>query len=170
MKLIEALKMEKRLIERISDLQDKIGEHSAYLDFETPRYENQKEQVAKWVDSVRDSLRELEKLRFNILQTNLMTHVTIEIGDSKVTKPIQSWIFRRRELAKVELNTWLRLTDRNLREGQIQESTGNTKSVKIIRCYEPKQKDDMVSVLKEEPTTIDSALEVVNATTDLIEG
>jgi len=169
MKLIEALKAEKRLLERIADLNKKVSEHSAYLDFETPRYEDQTSQVKKWMDSIRDTLQETERLRLAIQQTNILTLVMIELEGKLLQKSIASWIYRRRVLAKIEGQSWANLTDRGLQEARIRESTGKDRDIKIVRCYDPAEKDLKLRALQEEPGLIDSALEVVNASTDLME-
>ena len=41
--------------------------------------------------------------------------------------------------------------------------------VKLIRYYEPAKRDTAMDILRREPYTIDGALEVVNAVTDLVE-
>lgn len=168
MKLIEALKSEKRLLAKVEDLKQKVREHSAHLDFETPRYEDQTKQVSQWMDTIRDTLHELETLRLGIQKTNIGTMVAIQIGDNSIVKPLQSWIYRRRQLAQIELSAWQQLTDRGLQEARLQESTGQIRDIKLKRCYDPAKKDKMMAMFREEPSLIDSALEMVNAITDVV--
>jgi hypothetical protein len=61
------------------------------------------------------------------------------------------------------------LSDRGLKEGLIKNSQGETVEVKIVRYFDPAERDKKVAMFKSEPHEIDAALEVVNAVTDLIE-
>jgi 2-succinyl-5-enolpyruvyl-6-hydroxy-3-cyclohexene-1-carboxylate synthase len=169
MKIINAMKQIKDLQMKAEDLRGKIAAHSADLDFETPLYADQRTQVTGWLQAHSDIMREILRLRLAIQKTNLETQVTIRLGNQPVTKSIAAWVHRRRDLAKYDLDAWSKLTDRNLREGSITQSTGQQKEVKIRRYYDPVQRDDMKVMYKSEPNVIDSELEVVNATTDLIE-
>ena len=105
-----------------------------------------------------------------IQRTNLATPVTIHLGDRNVTKNIAEWVWRRREYAGIDLSTWSKLTDRNLKEGTGQNSSGTPVEVKILRHFDPERRDNMVMMFKGEPHEIDAALEVVNAVTDLVDG
>lgn len=169
MKIIQALKQQKDLIKKAEDLQDKIAKHSAYLNFETPVYKDQRQQVDEWLQAHSDVLKELLRLRLAVQKTNLETPVTIELGGKSLTKSIAAWIHRRRDLSKIECAAWQKLTDRKLKEGKVNETTGNVLDVKIVRCYSPEKRDLMVEILEGESSVIDQHLEIVNAVTDLIE-
>jgi len=169
MKIIEALKQIKELQKKADDLRGKIAKHSAYLNVENPVYPDQKKQVAEWIQAHSDILKEILRLRVAIQRTNLETPVTITLGDKDVTKSIAEWIHRRRDLANEEAIMWQQLTDRNLKEGTMKQSTEQLVEVKIVRCYDPSQRDEKVYLYSSEPTTVDAKLEIVNAVTDLIE-
>lgn len=169
MKIIEALKEIKNLQRKADGIKEKVGKHSAYLNVETPVYPDQKGQVREWVQAYSDVLKEILRLRLAIQKTNLVVDVTIEIAGKPVTKSIAAWVHRRRDLAKLEATIWQALTDRGLREGQMKQSTEQIIDVKIIRCYDPKERDEKLEIFQSEPLLIDSRLEVVNAVTDLIE-
>lgn len=98
-----------------------------------------------------------------------MTPVTIIIDDKEVTKSITEWINRRRLLAALDKKTWSSLTNRGLRDNRIQQSQGTIIDVKVRYYFDPVKRDKMLDILTSEPFLIDSKLEVVNATTDLIE-
>ena len=104
-----------------------------------------------------------------IQKTNLATDVTIELGGKQVTKTIAEWIHRRRDLANLEQSIWANISDRGLKEGTIATSTGEKTEVKIRRYYDPEERDNKVSLFREEPSIIDRTLEVTNAVTDLVE-
>jgi hypothetical protein len=169
MKIIEGLKQIKDLARKAEDLREKVGKHSAYMNFETPVYADQKGQVSEWIQAHTDILKEILRLRVSIQKTNISVPVTIEIGGRQVTKSIAEWIHRRRDLAKMDSEMWRKLTDRGLKEGQGINSMQQPIEVKIVRCYDPKERDNQMSVYDSEPSTIDAKLEIVNAVTDLME-
>lgn len=169
MKIIEALKQIKDLARKADDLRKKIAQHSAYLNFETPLYADQKGQVGQWIQAHTDILKETSRLRVAIQRTNILTPVTIELDGKQVTKTIAEWIHRRRDLAALESEAWKKLTDRGLKEGSMQQSTTQVLEVRIVRCYDAKERDSKIMALDSEPSVIDAKLEIVNAVTDLME-
>lgn len=169
MKLIEALKQTKDLVRKAEDLATKVGQHSAHMNYETPVYPEQKKQVREWVQAHSDIMKEILHLYISIQKTNLVTPVTIELGGKQVTKSIAEWVHRRRGLATREARCWQKLTDRSLKEGQVKDSQGQAIEARIIRCYDPQERDTMVALYESEPSIVDAKLEVVNAVTDLIE-
>lgn len=171
MKIIEGLKQIKDLAIKRDDLVAKVKQHCADLDFETPLYENQKEQVRQWIQAHSDVCKEILRLRVAVQRTNLTASVTIELGGKSVTKTISEWIHRRRDLATAEHTIWSALTDRNLREGQMQSTQpgGAPRDVKIRRYFDPVERDTKIELYRSEPGIIDRTLEVINATVDLVE-
>lgn len=170
MKLIQAMKQLKDLAIKAEDLRGKVGQFCADLSIETPTYADQRRQVAEWIQSHGDILKEILRMRVSIQRTNLATPVTIEIDGKHVTKSIAEWIHRRRDLAKLELDIWQKLGDRGLKEQNVQTTPGGAVTeVRIRRYYDPATKDAKTALYRSEPSVIDSTLEVVNATTDLIE-
>jgi len=169
MKLIEALKKVKYLQKKADDIKEKIGKHSADLDYETPVYADQRSQVTSWIQGYTDILKDISHLQYAIQKTNLEKQVKIKLGDNVVEKSITEWILRRRTLAKQELSMYKMLTDKNLREGNVQFSGGQVVPAKIRRYYDPVERDKKLEELTTEPHEIDATLEIVNATTDLID-
>ena len=169
MKIIEAMKRIKELSVKAADLQNKVGATCAHMDIETPLYADPKSQVTEWIQAHHDIVKEILKLRTGIQRTNLATTVTIEIAGRQVTHSIAEWIHRRRDLANLEMQMWGKLGDRGLKEGAIGSSTGGeARIVKIVRNFDPKQRDAMVDEYRSEPSKIDGTLEVVNAVTELM--
>lgn len=169
MKIIEALKKMKDLLKKADDLKAKIAAHSADLDCETPVYSDQKSQVASWLQSHSDILKEISKLNYQVQKTNVLTKVSIEIDGKHIEKSICEWLLRRKKLAAMEQSAWQALTDRNLREGNINQSNGTQLFVKIRRYFDPKERDHKVSVFSSEPSIIDAKLEIANCVTDLLD-
>lgn len=170
MKLIEAMKKLKDLNVKAEDLRAKVAANAACLSIETPLYgADQKATVDGWIQAHSDILQEILKLRVAIQRTNLATPVTIEVGGKQVTKNIAEWIHRRRDLAKLDMDMWSKLGDRGLKEQNVQTSPGGpVTEIRVMRFYDPKQRDEKVGVYRSEPSVIDATLEVVNATTDLV--
>lgn len=169
MKIIEALKKIKYLELKCKDLVDKIKNNCCDMDYETPVYTDQKIQVSEWLQSHKDVVREIGKLKYNLQKTNVLTKVTITIDGHDVTKSITEWIDRRRTLAETEKQAWLILSNRGLRDMRLQQSSGQVVDAKVRYYYDPKQRDKQIEVLTSEPSLINSRLEIINATTDLIE-
>ena len=168
MKIIEAMKRVKANKEKIADLHNKIAGASANLSFETPLYGTETaNRLNEWTQACDDLTQENIRLLTGIARTNLVTPVTITLGEKSVTKSIAEWVWRRREYAALDLATWSKMTDRNLKEGTGQTSVGTPMEIKIMRHYDPVRRDKMIAMYKSEPHEIDSALEVVNAVTDL---
>lgn len=173
MKIIEGLKKIKDLQRKAEDLRTKIGKYCADLDNETPAYETpekQREQISAWLQAHSDILKEILNLRITIQKTNLETQVTIEIRDEKhVTKSIAEWIHRRKELAGLEAQAWEGLTHKALRPINYRKEGNDTVLVANVRKYFDQQtRDLMVENFTSEPSRIDAALEIINATTNLL--
>lgn len=169
MKVVEAMKRVKLNKQKIADLQAKLKQVCANLSHETPLYPDTSQKVREWLQSCRDLSQENVRLLCAIARTNLATSATICVGGQPVTKTVAEWVWRRREYANLDLATWSCLTDRGLKEGQSNSTTGVPFEIKIIRHYDPAKRDEMVAMFKAESYEINSALEVVNAITDLIE-
>lgn len=170
MKLIQAMKKLKDLNVKGDDLRKKVMNHCADLTIETPQYPDQKRQVGEWMQAHGDILKEILHLRVAIQRTNLATSVVVELGGKQVSKSIAEWIHRRRDLAKLEEGMWAQLTDRGLKEQNLQTTPGGTVTeVRIRRYFDPVERDARRELYRSEPSVIDATLEIVNATTDLIE-
>jgi hypothetical protein len=170
-KLIQAMKQLKTLAIKCEDLRAKVAQHCTDLNIENAPYgDGQKAKIDEWMQSHSDTLKEILRLRVAIQRTNLATPVIIELDGVGVKKSIAEWIHRRRDLAKLELSMWQQLSDRNLKDQNVQSSpTSPVTEIRVRRYWEPATRDSKVALYKSEPTTIDASLEVANAVTDLIE-
>lgn len=169
MKIIESLKKVKELYKKADDIRGKISKYCVKMSFEQDRYENQGEQVKSWIQAHHDIVLEIERLRERIAKTNLATEVTIEVGGNKVTKSIHSWISRRRDLVGLEMTCWQQLDDKGMNDQKIRMSNGEVQEMTVVRFFDYKDKDHKLDTLKEEYTSIDSTLEIINATTDVLD-
>lgn len=179
MKLIEGLKIQRDVMRKIDDLKKKIQTHASYSSIERPVYqvENgdpsdqsaQTAQIKKWTQSCADMVKLLADIRLRIQYTNLITPVTIEVGGKNVTKSIADWIHWRRDFSSVMYSVASSLTDKSIREGVITTSQGERQEVHIVRCYSPAQRDADMEEYRNMRYKIDSTLEIVNATTDMVD-
>lgn len=169
MKLIEALKKQKYLLRKAEDIRQKVKNNCARSSLETDKYPDQAGQIQGWLQSHSDIIKEISSLRYYIQKTNLVTSVPIQLGSKVVTKSIAEWIFRRRDLALEELKMFQCLTDRGIKEGLGTGPSGDELSIKIVRFYNIVERDKTRERLQEEPMLIDGALEIINATTDLLD-
>jgi len=168
MTIIEAMKLRKRLAEKAVDLRGKIGQNCAIMDGQSPMYPDQKTKVEGWLQSHRDIVQLMGRLSVAIQKTNLLTPVTIVLGNKEVTKSIAEWVVRRRELAPMDLAAWGQLGDRGLKEQALQDrQTNEIKIIKVIRFFDPSKRDEMKDLFSSEPSRIDAKLETVNALTQL---
>lgn len=168
MKLIEGMKLKKELQVKAEDLRKKIAQHCAHMSIENPVYGDQRKQVDSWLQAHQDIVKQIRNLTLAVQQTNLATKVTMEIGGEPVELSIAEWILRRRELANMEKAAWEALSDRGLKDQVMKRTDGQPQEIKVVRYYDPVQRDTKVDQFKHEPGMIDRKLEVVNASTELI--
>jgi hypothetical protein len=172
MTIIEAMKRIKANKVKLADLQQKIALYSAHTSLEaesTPYGHNTAAKVAEWTNTCEDLSQENMKLDIRIQKTNLATPVTIALGGREITKCIAEWVLRRRKYANDDFQTWSRQTDRGLKVGMTQGSQGAPVEVKLIRNYDTDLRDKKMVMYQMEPHEINAKLEVVNATTELLE-
>lgn len=171
MKIIQAMRELRDLAEKAADLRTKVAANCANLSTDTPKYEDMKQKIREWTQSHEDTLKRILHLRLAIQRTNLLTNVTIELDGKQVTHTIAGWIHRRKDLAPLALRLWGDIGDGNRREGQVQLAPGaDPLMVKIVRHWDPEERDRRLDLYRREPSIIDGHLEIVNATTDLLEG
>jgi hypothetical protein len=170
MKIIEAMKTVKSNQAKQADLRARIAKNSARTTLETPEYPDATAKIREWLQSIHDIGAENTGLLVAIQRTNLATNVTITLGGTAVTKSIAEWVWRRREYAQADEIAWQALSDRGIKEGMV-TMPGSTDRVeiKIVRNFDPATRDEKLALYRSEPHDIDAALEVVNATTDLVE-
>lgn len=169
MKIVEALKAIKHARTKIIDLKNRINLISAYMESQASDYDGSQARVNEYMQSIFDTQRNIEKWLTAIQRTNLVTNVTIDIDGVSVTKTIAEWIIRRREGIEQEMMLLQSLTDRGLKSGTVKNADGELVIDRLVRNFDPAKRDHRLMVLSEEASLIDSALEIVNATTDLIE-
>lgn len=172
MKIIEALKTLKANEKKIADLINKIQNNSARLSNQTSPYGDVGAAtgvVNGWMDSIRQTLRDKEVLTNRIHRTNVQTKVAILIGGNVVEKTIDEWLVRAKNGVNLQVQAYKSLTDRGLKEAFVSQPDGTNVPVTIVRHFDAGARDKALSILAEESSLISSSLEIVNATTDLVE-
>lgn len=169
MKIIEALKELKLNAKKIGDVSARIALNSAKKDFEKSPYADPTSQVKEWLDSVEGLTKRNAQLTLLISKTNAATLVTIELEGKQVTKSITEWIYRRRYGVAMEMAAVKALTNRGLKDEQVKQTDGTLLETKVVLHYDQKLRDQRMDALQQEPTLIDTRLEMVNAVTDLLE-
>lgn len=169
MKIIEAMKKIKDLLRKADDLKSKVYTYCVDLDSETPVYPDQRRQIAEWLQSHSDVIKEVSHLRYSIQKTNVETNVTIMLGDKAVTKSICEWIHRRKDLAKHEEDIYKKLSEKNVLPEYKTQVTPKSPEVIVRRrlYFDATDRDTKIELYRSEPSAIDSALETINAVTDL---
>ena len=172
MKIIEALKTIKANKAKVEDLIQKIKANSAMLSINTSPYGDvakSSAQVKSWIDTINSVLLNNEGLSSRVHRINNSVKVDIDIGGKVITKTIDEWLRRRSEGVDFEARAFGSLTDRGLKEDLIKNADGTTTHVTIIRHYDVYAKDERLATLLGEKALIDSTLEIINATVDLVE-
>lgn len=172
MKIIEALKTIRANQAKVHDLVVKVQKNSAIRSDQTSPYGDQRASTATvngWLDTIRQTLRENEVLTRRIHTTNNSVEITIVIGGIGITKTIDEWLTRRKSGVDFQTLAYQSLTDRSLKEEFVSQPDGTRVPLTIVRHYNPVQRDEMLEILAQEKSLIDSRLEIVNATTDLMD-
>jgi hypothetical protein len=170
MKIIEAMRTIKVLNDKNAGLIGKIQQYCADDGQGEPHYqtvENQKAKVSEWIQSRKDCIKEIERLRLGIQRTNLATVVKVELGGVPIEKSIAAWIHRRRDLAGSEKQSFDALSCR-FQPQAMRDTEGNAFVVNPRKYYDLEKREKMLDILQSEPTLIDAALEIANATTEVI--
>jgi hypothetical protein len=175
MKLIEAMKSVKHTLRKMEDLKKKIAMYCADLDCMQPTYggaDEQKKKISEWLQMYHDLALELTTLKRDIQNTNLNTPVVLKVDDNQVTRSIAEWVIRRREIIDLEIAVYSSLSDRGLADKSLLVRGGlDDKKVRDARVrfyFDASERDKKLEVLKSEKEKIDTTLEIVNATTELL--
>jgi len=178
LKIIECMREIKSTKKKIDDTLKLLSEAGADLEHHKPKYgtpEEQTAQVVSWLDRVRSLTDRISELRLALSRTNNSVPVTIVIDEKPITKTISEWIYRRQELAMYDLQAWkiVGAKERTLRPEQVQELDANKNPVMVLknvrRFYNVREREHQMEVFSSEPSVIDGALEVANATTDIVD-
>jgi len=171
MTITEGLKKLKLLEKRMAKNCEEIERYSSLLSNEKPFFDTetkQKAEVSQLIQANQDLEKEYCRIKAMIDYTNLM--VTVQIEDENRT--IHSWLTVLRKTGRQLIKTYTSLSDREASSRQMRFRDKETNMTPtVIRLYDENDKrngqrkwEDLTS-----GKTIEGRLEVVNATTNLME-
>jgi len=174
MMLIEAMKrlrvIQKRMLHNI----DNVNKYAAIISTERPLFnseDEQKKEVKEIIQSNLDLMKEYLELKKKIERTNLQT--IVEIGGQKYS--ISDLLILKRNLIKLVVNTYDALntkhaqTKLNAMALATRSSGGLGETPRIHHMFDEKEKNENLRKWQDLYDNIDSRLEVINATTTLLE-
>jgi len=167
-KLIEGMKHLRVLEKRMGQQNQRINEYAALVSTEKPHFNNetaQKKEVQQLIQSNMDLVEEYLRTKRAVERTNLAT--VVAMGKKKYT--ISDLLVLKRNLEPLVTKTFEALNDRmaQVKMTQMQRVSGD-QVITINRMYDEAEKWKQLRYWQELFHEIDSRLEVVNATTDLI--
>lgn len=178
MKIIECIKEFPLLIKRMDANTAKINQYASTTtlqeDMPFGTVEAQKKEVASLVQANVDLFERYMHLTRSLMLTNATT--IVEIAGQK--RSITEWLHIRgagklSAIAFEKLTATYQGLNTNTANAQLRQFSGKVdlteKSLQAIRCYDQKMVDEKAAEFLELRGIIDAKLEIVNATTDLVE-
>lgn len=168
MKLIEAMKELKVIIKRIGKNTLQINEYAALPDTERLHFgtkDAQAKEIKSLIQANADLVDTYLKLKQRIEYTNLKTMV--EINGIKYS--ISEMLVLKRSLAKLMVATFNALNDNQARTRSVSHLGRSEKAPIVEKFYNESEKTQGQRSWDDLYHAIDSRLEVINATTELIE-
>jgi neutral trehalase len=169
MKLIEGMKTLRVIQKRIQQNAERINEYAAIVSTEKPTYGSeleQRKQVESLIQSNLDLSREYLNLKKTIDYTNLMTKVTI----GKDTFSISDLLQIRRNIANLMIGTFDALNERKAEARLLRiKAITSDKAPRIERMYDENTKFEGLQYWQGLKDEIEIRLEVINATTELLD-
>jgi hypothetical protein len=172
-KIVEALKRLRIIEKRVEARCKEITRYASGLSGPTykPLFdteERQRQEVKSLVQSALDLLKEYHALKRRIEVTNLLTIVTIE-GESR---SIAEWLIEKRKVSGMILAIYNALNEvaanASRREDRMYPSGGGA-TPQVTRFYSEEEKNKELRHVMDRTEAIDGRLEVINATTELVD-
>lgn len=170
MTITEGLKKLRLIEKRILKNCTEIEKYSSLLSVEKPIFDTeakQREEVASLIQANQDLEMEYCQLKARIDYTNLVTKVQIDDD----TRTIHNWLIVLRKTGSLLIKTFNSLSTQEARRNQTRYSNSADKTPNVIRLYDENTKrkgqrkwEDLTS-----GKTIEGRLEVINATTELLD-
>lgn len=167
MKIIEGLKRLKVLEKRITDTASKVSQYAAVWSNQKPAFateEEQRKEVIGLLQSAEDLQLEYLKLKRDIDYTNAMAY--IEMGGKKLS--LNELLTIKRKTAVLMQVVYKSLNTDNLVRGR-SPMAAQGESVKPVQLYDERMKNEKLAYWQDLYDNIESRLEVINATGELLE-
>lgn len=168
MKLIEAMKELKLVEKRMEKNIEQITQYSSGLSNEKEIFGSEQKQIDEVKSLLQanvDLFNRYLYLKRSIERTNLETKVEFSIG----TYSISELLAIKRRLQHGVINTFKALNTQSAEARMRTIKIPDNVEVKVVRYYREEEKNLLLKSWMEFFENIDGRLEVVNATTDLIE-
>jgi hypothetical protein len=168
MKLIEAMKELKLVEKRMEKNIEQITQYSSGLSNEKEIFGSEQKQVDEVKSLLQANLDLFNRylyLKRSIERTNLETKVEFSVG----TYSISELLAIKRRLQHGVINTFKALNTQSAEARMRTIKIPDNVEVKVVRYYREEEKNLLLKSWMEFFENIDGRLEVVNATTDLIE-
>jgi len=169
MKIIEALKKLKVIEKRMEKNRTQITQYASMVSTERPIFdteEKQRKEVNSLIQSNNDLMREYLDLKGKIEKTN----ITVKVEMGGIQYSISDLLLIKRKMAKIMINTYEALNTSSAQSRLKHVSIGaGERSPQVVQLYDEKDKITGLDKWQDLYHNIDSRLEVINATTDLVE-
>lgn len=169
MKLIEAMKELKLVEKRMEKNREQITQYSSGLSNEKEIFGSEQKQIDEVKSLLQanvDLFNRYLYLKRSIERTNLETKVEFSVG----TYSISELLAIKRRLQHSVINTFKALNTQSAEVRMRTIKIPDNVEVKVVRYYKEEEKNLLLKSWLEFFENIDGRLEVVNATTDLIDG
>lgn len=166
MKIVEGIKELTVILKRMEKNNKQITEYSALPDNERMHFGNkdaQSKEIKKLIQANIDLAKNYINIKQRVEKTNLATQVEI----NGKTYTISELLVLKRTLAKVLVATYKSLNDSQARL-RVNQTRGEKQPI-IEKFYDEHEKNEGERFWDDLYHTIDSRLEVINATTDLLD-
>lgn len=170
MKIIEALKelplIDKKIQKNIAQIQQYSSEaDNGHMDLPFGTADEQAKEVASLVQSTND----LADRSANIRRVLSLTNATVAVEISGVTRSITEWIAYRTNGFSHQIRALQAMNDSIAKANLNKVGFDEEKGVRIARFYNEKDRNEKTAALEALQGQLDARLEMVNATTDLVE-
>lgn len=169
MKIVEGLKRLKVLEKRIASNAIDITKYASVLSTEKPAFETeekQREEVKKLIQASEDLATEYLKLKSQIEKTNLQ--VTASINGK--THTLSEFLIIKRKLARMMQGIYEALNIGAAESrAHVARGYGSEQKVSVTQLYDEANRNQKLREWQELYEAVDSRLEVINATEDLVE-
>jgi len=175
MKLIEGMKRIKIIEKKMRHQSEDINKYATILSTDRPVFnsaEEQKKEIKSLLQSNEDLAKEYLSLKRRIELTNLKTQVTI----GKETYTIADLLVYRRGLVDLIITSYSALNDKLSKDRlvQAQKQWGSSlgsdnKPIHVEYMYDESFRNENIRRLRDLKDEIEQRLEVINATTELLE-
>lgn len=167
-KLIEAMKELNLLLKRMETNTHRINQYASLVSTERPVFGTEAEQsqeVSRLIQANMDLADNYLNIKRSIDLTNLQTRVAFDGREYTIS----DLLVLKRKLQTMILGTYQALNDNVAvaRAHQLVRVSGDP-AVQVVRCYDESRKHKELERWQTMFHEVDSRLEVVNATTDLI--